>query len=59
MSGGLRKEKSDIFLQLAFVYILSGQLKSHKWKQHTHSRLFVMQKKIARFGRNVVNAFWC
>ena len=39
-------KKKVIFSRLAFVYILSGQLKSCKWKQHTRSGLFVAQKKL-------------
>ena len=35
---GFTKEK-HIFSRLAFVYVLSGRLKSRKWKQHTRSRL--------------------
>ena len=32
-------KKKHIFPRLEFVYVLSGRLKSHKWKQHTRSRL--------------------
>ena len=35
---GFVKEK-HIFSRLAFVYVLSGRLKSRKWKQHTRSGL--------------------
>ena len=56
MLGGLRKEKT-FFLRLAFVYVFERPVEVAEMKTTHRLRVVVAQKKVTRFGRNVVNAF--